>query len=138
MIEEKIFRLSEEKLTNAERQIICLLKKAGAKTNKEISDLLGKDQGNISKKMKSLLEKGFVTVRKYHKGTSNFKEYSLVNFELDIDLENEGRKIYKAYYVFIQFFNEEEDSPKILELERIKSSDKLQKIFKSIYERKLF
>ena len=30
--------------------------------------------------MKSLLEKGFVTVRRYHKGTSNFKEYSLVNF----------------------------------------------------------
>jgi len=100
MIEEKIFRLTEEKLTNAERQIICLLKKAGAKTNKEISDLLGKDQGNISKKMKSLLEKGFVTVRRYHKGTSNFKEYSLVNSHF-LTFPETIKKIYQTMEEFV-------------------------------------
>jgi len=101
MIDEKIFRLTEEKLTNVERQIICLLKKAGAKTNKEISDLLGKDQGNISKKMKSLLEKGFVTLRRYHKGTSNFKEYSLVNSHFLRDQET-VEKIYQTIEEFVR------------------------------------
>ncbi len=59
---------------------------------------------NISKKMKSLLEKGFVTVRRYHKGTSNFKEYSLVNSHL-LTFPETVKKIYQTMEEFVRKSN---------------------------------
>ena len=77
MSSNKYSDANKENLTKVETKIIEILLNKGPKTNKQISEILKKDQGNISRKMNDLLDKRIVKLRKYNIGTRNFKEYSI-------------------------------------------------------------
>jgi len=70
-------------LTQLELQIVNELKQSGILTNKEIAKKLNKDPGNISRKMKQLVEKQVVNKKRQSDGKITSNYYSLINDDIE-------------------------------------------------------
>ncbi len=94
-------------LSNLELQIVNELKQVVSLNNKEIAKRLNKDAGNISRKMKQLVEKQVVSKKRQSVGKRTFNYYSLIKkdnidlqqvVEIDTSCKNEKSILSKELY----------------------------------------